>query len=41
MVNSHLPFKNEYLRFVAHLRGLAGSSPISGDHESVDPAFLG
>jgi Rab guanine nucleotide exchange factor SEC2 len=27
MMNSHLPFKNEYLGFVAHLRGLAGSSP--------------
>jgi hypothetical protein len=25
MMDSHLPFKNEYLGFVAHLRGLAGS----------------
>jgi hypothetical protein len=27
MTNSHLPFKNEYLGFLAHLRGLAGNSP--------------
>jgi Rab guanine nucleotide exchange factor SEC2 len=26
-MNSHLPFKNEYLGFLAHLRGLAGNSP--------------
>jgi hypothetical protein len=43
MMNSHLSFKNAYLGFLAHLRGLAGSPPYTPASTSLLtlPSWLG